>query len=169
MSSNESVLRNPVLLLTWGIPLLAVIASFATLALALLKPDGELPEQYHWEGTRIDRDFDRAARAAQLHVRAALQGFAATGMCAVALTTAGPAPQTLTLRLTHATEPALDRQFELHRRVEAPPVYISPCKPVPDGHWRLELIDNANGWSLRQTVTTALNGAVVDSGANAQD
>src|SRR5690242_13317222 len=60
-----SVHRNPVLWLAWGLPVVAVVASVITLFITIRHPDGQLPEQYHWEGFQLDRDFSRAARAAE--------------------------------------------------------------------------------------------------------
>ena len=65
-----NIVKNPVLLLVIGLPLAAVLASFATLALTLEHRDTELPEQYHWEGFPLDRDFSRSEHATQLGVQA---------------------------------------------------------------------------------------------------
>src|SRR5689334_11574086 len=99
-----SVIRNPVLILAWGLPAVAVAASFASLFLTLRAPEGELPEQYHWEGFQLDRDFSLAARATALDVRARLSGFSSGGQCELTLVTSGVAPQALTLLIAHATK-----------------------------------------------------------------
>src|SRR6185369_12999205 len=80
-SYSMSVVRNPVLMLAWGLPAVAVLASVASLMLTLHSPESELPEQYHWEGFQLDRDFSQAARATELKVHATLSGFGASGQC----------------------------------------------------------------------------------------
>jgi hypothetical protein len=169
-----SLLRNPVLILTWGLPLLAVVASFLTLGIVLTHPDGELPEQYHWEGFQLDRDFARGKRAADLHVDARLAGLEKGGLCELALDMDGTAAATLVLRVTHGTRPALDQQLTFHRvqlesqggRTSA--VYASDCRAAPSGHWRLELSDAANGWALRSSVHGSL-GAITLAASSPDD
>ena len=56
--------RNPVFVLIWALPAAAVIAGVATLLIALEDADRALPASYHWEGARLDEDFERARRAA---------------------------------------------------------------------------------------------------------
>ena len=77
--------RNPVLTLAWGLPAVAVAASVASLVVALRTPESELPEQYHWEGFQLDRDFSQAARATELKVHATLSGFGASRRCELEL------------------------------------------------------------------------------------
>jgi len=164
-----SVLRNPALLLAWGLPLVAVVASVLTLIITLNNPDGQLPEQYHWEGFQLDRDFTRAARAAELQVNATLTGFGAAGHCGLQLRMKGAPPDALELRLAHATKPAQDQLVTLKRqRAEAetsggPATYDGQCREAVPGHWRLELIDAVNGWAVRQSVRGALGGVTLDS------
>jgi len=168
-----SVLRNPVLLLTWGLPLTAVVASFLTLGIVLMHPDGELPEQYHWEGFQLDRDFSRGERATQLGVRANLTGFDKTGKCNLELIMSHATPEVLTLSLVHATQPALDQRVILRRvqadgEVGAPAFYAGECRAVSDGHWRLELSDAINGWAVRESVRGAPYAVTLDA-RSAQD
>ena len=141
---------NAVLMLTVGIPALAILASFATLALAIMKPDGELPEQYHWEGMRLDRDFEAAQRAADLDVEATLSRNVEDELCQLTLHTRGTPPDALALVLTHATKPALDRRLLL--RQTSADQYVAPCAAIPNTHWRIELTAPKNAWSVRQNV-----------------
>jgi hypothetical protein len=145
-------IRNPVLWITVALPLVAVVASVLTLGAALVHPDNELPEQYHWEGFRLDRDFARAGRAAALGVRAAFEGLGTAGRCGVTLELQGPAPRSLSLTLTHGTQPSLDQS-------------LGKCQTMPDGHWRAELTDAENGWSIRQSLRGSLSHAVLAAGA----
>jgi len=144
---------NAPLLLALGIPGLAIVASFMTLALAIARPDGELPEQYHWEGMRLDRDFETAQRAADLNVAAALSRNDATSNCQLDLRIKGSSPEALTLVLTHATHPSLDQRLTLRRSSTHSTRYDAPCAAIPNAHWRVELTEPSNHWSVRQYVT----------------
>src|SRR5690242_14973636 len=97
-----NILRNPVLVLAWGLPGVAVVASVLSLLLTLRSPEGELPEQYHWEGFQLDRDFSQAARATELRVSGTLAGFATDGRCELTLQIAGSAPPSLELLIAHS-------------------------------------------------------------------
>jgi hypothetical protein len=153
---------NPVLILTWLIPSVAVIASFLTLTLAIVRPDGELPEQYHWEGFKLDRDFEQAKRAADLKVRAVLSRTSSDGVCRLNLSMDGSTPDRLSLTLTHATQPSLDRTLAL-ARLASSNEYESPCAPLPDAHWRVSLTDPKGAWSIRQNVSGGLDGWILSA------
>ena len=161
-----SLVRNPVFVLAWGLPAVAVVASLASLVLTLRSPESELPEQYHWEGFQLDRDFSQADRAASLKVHATLSGFSSGGRCELALNTAGSAPHSLTLFVAHATQPGLDQTLRFVR--DASGRYTAPCRTVSDSHWRLELKSDEGGWAVRQTVRGSLDGVTIDavSGTN---
>jgi uncharacterized protein len=154
--------KNPVLLLVIGLPLAAVLGSFASLAVTLAHQDTELPEQYHWEGFQLDRDFSRSAQAAQLGVTATLRGIAATGRCEIDLTIAGRPPDQLRLTLAHATRGDLDQHIEL-RRVADRNSYVGSCKALPEGHWRIELTDAAQSWSIRDSTRDILQPVRIDA------
>jgi hypothetical protein len=159
--------RNPVLWIAVALPLVTVLASFATLGAALVHPDNELPEQYHWEGFRLDRDFARAQQAAALGVRASFEGLGTAGRCGVRLELRGTAPRSLSLRLTHATRPSLDQSL-VFQRVSGEAghaTFIGECQATLDGHWRAELSDAENGWSIRQNLRGSLADAVLSAGA----
>jgi hypothetical protein len=160
-------IRNPVLWITVALPLVTVVASFLTLGAALVHPDNELPEQYHWEGFRLDRDFARAERAAALGVRASFEGLGTAGGCGVTLELQGPAPRSLSLTLTHGTQPSLDQSLVFHQVAEGSgrATFIGKCQTMPDGHWRAELTDAENGWSIRQSLRGSLSHAVLAAGA----
>jgi hypothetical protein len=147
------MMKNPVLMLVIGLPLVAVLGSFASLAVTLAHEDPPLPEQYHWEGFQLDRDFSRSERAASLGVQATLRNVAATGECEVELTVAGPAPEQLMLTLAHATRAGLDQNIVFHRTADGR-TYVGHCRAIPEGHWRIELTDDAQTWSVRDSTRT---------------
>jgi len=141
--------KNPVLMLAIGLPLAAVLGSFASLAVTLAHQDTELPEQYHWEGFQLDRDFSRSERAADLGVQATLRNVAASGRCEIDLVVQGAPPEQLRLTLAHATRASFDQRIDFHR--VAGQTYAGQCKAIPDGHWRIELTDAAQTWSVRDS------------------
>jgi hypothetical protein len=167
-------LKNPALLLVIALPALAVLASFASLAVTLAHPDSELPEQYHWEGFQLDRDFSRAERASALGIRAELHNFGGAGACEITLTMRGTAPQSVKLMLAHATQSSLDQRLTL-ARTSAPSEasrgkasYATLCRAIPSAHWRLELTDASETWSIRGSVRGSLQQAHLDA-ASAED
>ena len=157
-----SVIRNPVQMLAWGLPAAAVVASFASLFLTLRNPEGELPEQYHWEGFQLDRDFSQAARATELRVHATLAGFGESRRCELTLRISGATPEALELLVAHATKPSLDQKVKF-ARADGVGHYVGSCVPAPDAHWRVELVDAKSGWAVRQSFRGSLDGAVVDA------
>jgi hypothetical protein len=120
-----------------------------------------LPEQYHWEGFQLDRDFSRAARAAELKVRASITGLDRSGPCELRLRMEGVAPEELLLMLAHGTRAELDRRISF-RRIPAAPgwsdgsvLYRGVCTGLPEGHWRVELADSVNAWAIRKSIPTS--------------
>jgi hypothetical protein len=147
---------NGALLLTVGLPVLAIAFSVGASVVAFTRGDTALPEQYHWEGMQLDRDFADAQRASELDVRARLQLRAAGSACRLTLQLDAPLPEALQLNLVHATRRDLDRQVRLSRVGQ---VYEGQCGPAPDGHWHVELADARREWLVREDVSGSLNGA----------
>lgn len=138
---------NPVFWLMWILPGVAVLASFITLAIALQDGDRALPAIYHWEGERLDADFERARNAARYGMRATLTLADGARTCSVSLTPAPGDPASITLSLTSATEPSRDRTLTMSRL--GPGVYRVVCDGLPRGRWRVALQDSAGQWALR--------------------
>lgn len=154
---------NGGLVLIIGLPAFAITASVGTAAVAFLHGDPTLPDEYHWEGLKLDHDFADSQRAYKLDVKAGVQVLPADGVCRVTLQLDGARPDAVDLTFTHGTRPDLDRHVHLQRRGD---VYEAPCGPMPDGHWHLELQDAAGSWSVREDVAGALQN--VDIVARAQ-
>src|SRR6185312_4339465 len=94
---------NSALILTIALPLFAIGASVGIAVVAFTRGDPTLPDEYHWEGMSLDRDFADSRRAADLNVHATVQTLPATGTCRVTLQLDGALPPDLTLKLVHAT------------------------------------------------------------------
>lgn len=140
--------RNPVFWLMWMIPGAAVLAGLSMVAIAMQGADRALPDIYHWEGERLDSDFERARSAARHGVSARLE--LDGGVCTVTLARAPEEPNALHLRLTNGNDAALDRVLTLSR--VAAGVYRSPCVALERGRWRVALNDDENSWALRASV-----------------
>ena len=135
---------NPVLWLVIVLPLLAIAGGLASLALAFVGGDRELPRIYHWEGAGLDRDQQREALATQRHISATIEFDYVAQRCTIALR--GAAPAALRLTVTHPTDSGADRAVSLERHG---PVYSAPCTALPAAHWWLELADDQRQWLLR--------------------
>lgn len=146
---NAALKRNPVFWLMWLLPGSAVLAGFATLAIALQQADRALPSIYHWEGELLDADFERARTATRLGLEANLQ-FTGNG-CELALRGADAAE--LRLMLTNGIDVRQDRQLTLARGTDG--VYRAACTPLAAGKWRIALQDAAGTWALRAELDAA--------------
>src|SRR5581483_959311 len=150
---------NSGLFVTIALPLFAIGASMSAAVVAFSRGDPTLPDEYHWEGMSLDRDFADAQRASDLDVRAALHILPA-GTCRVTLEISGARPRALRLSLVHGSRPDLDRQARLDPVGNA---YEGPCGDIPPGQWHLALSDIAATWSIRQDVSGALEGVSMDA------
>lgn len=144
----SDIRRNPVFWLMLALPAAAVVASFATLAIALQGADPALPAAYHWEGEALEQDFTRARRASELGI--ALHLAVRDGQCVARLSGAPGDPPALNLLLTSGSDAGLDRAIHLRRTAAGE--YRADCAPLPAGRWRLALEDDARVWSLRGAV-----------------
>jgi hypothetical protein len=143
--------RNPVFWLMWALPGAAVLASFATLAIAMQGADRALPPIYHWEGESLDADFARAMQAARLGLVAELG--VAGGRCELSLTPAPASGEDLRVTLTNGSHASLDRTVAM--RQVRPGHYAAACEPLPRGRWRVAIQDAANTWQLRSRLDDA--------------
>jgi hypothetical protein len=151
-------MRKPInsgLVVAIGLPLFAIAASLSVAVVAFTRGDPTLPDEYHWEGMSLDRDFADARQAVALDVSARLRLEPQTGTCRVMLEIQGRPPSALQLRLVHGAHPDLDRQVRLEPDGA---VYAGHCGEVPMGQWHLELSDMAHSWSIREDVSGDLDG-----------
>ena len=159
MDATTSRIPTPIMWVMIGIPVAAVLASFITLGLAIRGAEPELPASYHWEGQALDEDLARLQNASAISLGASLR-FAADGSVAVTLRDAStsaplPQPQSLTLRLAHATLAGRDRVVTLQRDGD---VWRASTAPLPRGHWLVELADNRS-WLLRGELSAPVDQA----------
>jgi hypothetical protein len=144
-TSPYSLRTNPVFWLMWLLPGAAVVAGFATLAIALRGADHKLPATYHWEGEGLDRDVARAQNAAGLGISLTLE--VRDGECVATVRNLPPATETLELELANGANAALDRLVTLRRT--GPAELRADCEPLPRGRWWIDASDPGGEWSLR--------------------
>jgi hypothetical protein len=144
--TNMSPRANPVFWLMWALPGSAVLAGFTTLAIAMHGADRPLPEAYHWEGERLDADFERQRAAVRLGVH--LTFAAANGRCVARVVNADP--PALDVLLTHGVDAGLDRVLKLPR--VAAGEYAADCTSLPAARWRVSVDAPSGAWSVRDEV-----------------
>jgi hypothetical protein len=157
---------NPVVLLIIALPLAAVVASVGTAVLAVSRGDPPLPDQYHWEGDKLDHDFAQSRRAAQLNVHATLDLQPQHGVCHLALTLDGTPPSAVDVALIHVSKPALDRHLRFLATAVAS-VYSAPCAPLAPARWHVELSDPINSWSFRSAAAGQLKSVTLSANSPA--
>lgn len=164
MTTFSASKRSPVVWVMIGIPVIAVLASFTTLALAIRGAEPELPASYHWEGAALDTDLARLKAAQTLGVRGSLE-LRADGNVALRPQFADASytpPPSLTLRLSHATLAREDRVLALRRDGN---VWLARTTALPAGHWLLELTDGKD-WLLRREFTAPRDSIEIGSTAD---
>lgn len=136
---------NPVFWLMWLLPGSTVVAGFVTLAVAIQGADRPLPVEYHWEGARLDADFDRARHAAELGLTITFS--IRDGQCNAVVVNAPDEPAALNLLLTHGSDPGFDRRIRMQPVSQGG--YRAACEPLAAGKWRLAFDDDSAKWALR--------------------
>ncbi len=154
---------NATVFLTIALPLFAVLASVGTAIIALSSGDPPLPGEYHWEGDKLDRDFARSRRAAELNLNAVLDLQPRNGVCHLTLTIDGTPPPAVDVALIHVSQPALDRRLRFLRTAEDSR-YSAPCAALPSTGWHVELSDPANSWRFRTDASGELDNIILSSG-----
>jgi hypothetical protein len=150
---------NPTAFLIVALPLAAVIASVGTAVVALSRGDPPLPDQYHWEGDKLDHDFAQSQRAAELRLSATLNVYPdKDGLCHLTLVLdGGHAPPSVNLSLIHVSNPSFDRKIRFVRTAEISTAsagsYSAQCVVLPYASWHIELSDIDRSWSFRSDAT----------------
>jgi hypothetical protein len=154
MNTSKPVHRGPnaAVILIIALPAFAVLASVGTAWVAATIGDPPLPDQYHWEGDRLDHDFADAHRAAALGLAATLDLQPLQGTCHLTLQLASEMPAEVALDVISASRPELDRQLQFIREGSSSN-YIAACTSLPPGSWHLELRSSQGDWSYRQDWT----------------
>jgi hypothetical protein len=136
---------NPVFWLMWLLPGSAVLAGFATLAIALQDADRALPVEYHWEGDSLDADVARARAAAALGIEVTLE--IGDGHCRARVRNLTTDPAAVNLLLTHGSYAEFDRRVRLMRTAAGD--YLAACAALEAGKWRIAIGDDSAVWAVR--------------------
>jgi len=153
-------------LLTVALPLFAIVASTGTAVIAMRDGDPTLPDEYHWEGDKLDHDFARSEEAAKLDLRLHLHLQPVAGACHATLQLAAPPPSEFTVTLIHGVRPELDRSIRFAR--SAGSEYVAPCSSgIASAQWHVEVADRKNLWTYRDDVTGNLSDVQLSARAEA--
>jgi len=139
--------REPLVWLIISFPLIAVIAGFFTLYLAIKSKDGLVVDDYYQKGKEINMSLARDRSAAQHGLRAGVQLDAAKQQVVVQLTIANgqSLPDMLSIRWLHATRAGFDRTQMLSRSPDGS--YRSAFPELAPGHWYVQI--EAQDWRLQ--------------------
>ena len=119
--------RVPLMWLVVALPLVAVVAGFTTLWLALKSDDGLVVDEYYRRGQEINLDLKRDRAAAARGLKARMQLDRARREVSIELNLAvKQLPAQLEVQLLHATRQGSDRRMSVAR--------------TPDGSYRTALL-----------------------------
>ena len=138
--------RQPWPWLLMAPPLVAVVAGFATLWIAVSSDDGLVADDYYKRGLAINRTLERVefARTLELQAEVAIEG---TDVAVAMSAREGVSlPQRLRLTLVHPTRAGLDQVVELGREAEGR--YRGAVKAVHEGRWNVLLEDEEKLWRM---------------------
>lgn len=128
----------------------AVVASFATLAIALRHSDSVVRPDWSDHGYRINEELGRQSTAAQRGITARIElSNQGRGLTAT-LAGTPPAPAQLELRLQHPTHAERDIAVELIAAGDNRYTATTP-RPV-DGTWDATLVPPEGDWQIRRRV-----------------
>ena len=147
MNAIRAWYREPLVWLIITCPLIAVIAGFFTLYLAIKSKDGLVVDDYYQKGKEINMSLARDRSAAQHGLRAGVQLDAAKQLVVVHLTIANgqSLPDMLSIRWLHATRAGFDRTQMLSRAPDGS--YRSAFPELAPGHWYVQI--EAQDWRLQ--------------------
>lgn len=158
---NESLQRpwwkEPMIWLVAGLPLVAVVASFASYFIAADKPDTLVDAGYHKEGMAPGKDTSREQRAAALAIAGELE----MGNAISKLKLAGKLavmPTSIQLHLIHPTQSAQDIHIQLQGNGQGE--YSGSVPNIDHGKRQWVIEPNDKDWRLSGELTLPLAEAV---------
>jgi hypothetical protein len=133
------------------LPAAVVVASFATLWIAVSNPESTVRDDYYRHGLELNRRIERAAaaRARGLHAELTL---AADGTLELRVEPVEGLPPSLELALLHPTDSTQDQSLVLAQ--SAPGRYAGRLPGIPAGKRYLQLAHAADdaAWALQGTL-----------------
>jgi len=126
-------------------PAIVVVAAIGTAYLAVTSDDGVVADDYYKRGLLINRVLEREQRGEAMGI-GALVAIDENGAVRVDVRGLGetPLPETVTLRLTHATRAGMDESAVLRRGGGT--AYVGRVDPPPAGRWLVTVETDA--WRL---------------------
>ncbi len=131
-----------------SLPASAVIAGFVTLWLAMTTNNALVVDDYYKEGKAINLQLARDRVAGEMGLTGTLRRGADGGLQLELVAASGsPLPDTVGLRLVHATRAEQDQRLTL--RAARAGLYLAPDAPLPaGGRWTVHVEDPAGAWRL---------------------
>lgn len=139
--------REPMMWLVMMIPASSVVMGAVMLGFAVTSYDGLVADDYYKQGLEINRSLARDELAARrgLEAEVAAAGGAAELRALLRSNDGFEYPDTLHLRLFHATRSGLDRHILLRRTGLR--TYTGRRPELAAGHWYVQL--DSGGWRLK--------------------
>ena len=146
MTKNNRWYREPFVWLLIAFPLMAVIAGFVTLGLAVMSDDGLVEDDYYRRGKEINRVLarDQAAVSHGLESRVELDDAHHELLVRLTARRIVTLPDNIEFKFLHATRSGLDRSLVIPRRADG--TYRAPLPELALGHWNVQLA--AQDWRL---------------------
>jgi hypothetical protein len=147
--------QEPIAWLVFGLPAVAVVASFITLAIAMKGSDSLVVDDYYKQGLEINEVLIR-----EDHAKAAALAFTPTFSADGALTlsfTAQPAfpyPDQIDLQLNHATRDDVDRKLPMMHGGNG--VYVAKVGKLEPGPWYIDA--STSQWRVVKRVVVDASG-----------
>lgn len=149
-----------------ALPGTVVVASVATLLLALSNDDSRVVDDYYKEGLAINQRLATDQIASQLALQAQL-AIAADGRVELTLTGELAPPAQLQLQLIHPVDNRRDQTVLLARVDASSGHYAGLLDNVPAGRWHLQLGDPADPrWRLRDSAVLGAGATLTLSADN---
>lgn len=140
--------RHPWPWLLMSGPFAVIVAAAFTMALAIGGADGLVSDDYYRQGLTINRTLARDSAARALAIEGTL--VLGEGRVRVALKSAAPLPDRLTLVFAHPTRAGEDRTVALAR--EASGEWSAPMAPLAAGRWRVQV--GSRDWRVSALIDT---------------
>ena len=143
--------REPLVWLLIAFPLIAVVAGFYTLYLAIQSKDGLVVDDYYQKGKEINLSLARDRTAEQLGLHASVHLDSAKQEVVVKLNATQPSslPEKLDARWLHATRAGFDHTQTLARSADG--FYRAAFPELPPGHWYLQI--ETRDWRLQGSLS----------------
>ena len=147
--------QEPIAWLVFGLPAVAVVASFITLAIAIKGSDSLVVDDYYKQGLEINEVLIREdhAKAAAL---AFTSTFSADGVLTLSFTAqpAFPYPDQIDLQLNHATRDDVDRKLPMIHAGNG--VYVAKISKLEAGPWYVDA--STSQWRVVKRVMVDASG-----------